>query len=96
MAKYMLSEAADADLRDIAYFTFLHFGSRQAAAYGEGFDVCFEMIAENPKLGQVQDNIRLGLRRHVHQSHEIYYIETDEGILIVRILHERQEPGRHL
>lgn len=96
MAKYALSEAAGADLLAIAYYTTLHFGPNQAADYGEGFGGCFEMIAENPKLGTACDEIRLGLRSHNHQSHAIYYIETDQGVLILRVLHERQNPARHL
>ena len=96
MAEYRLSEAADADLLQIAYYTTGQFGPRQAMIYGEGFEQCFELIADNPKVGLAKDGIRLGLRCLNHKSHAIFYIETDQGILIVRILHDRQDPARHL
>lgn len=95
MAKYRLSKATQGDLLAIARYTIRQFGSRQAKLYKDGFTAAFELIAKNSKMGREQDHIRLGLRRHDHKSHAIYYIETDTGVLIVRVLHEFQESTRH-
>lgn len=95
MAKYRLSKAAQGDLLAIARYTIRQFGSRQAKLYKDGFTAAFELIAKNPKMGREQDHLCLGLRRHDHKSHAIYYIETDAGVLIVRILHERHNPAHH-
>ncbi|MCR4379066.1 MAG: type II toxin-antitoxin system RelE/ParE family toxin [Rhodospirillales bacterium] len=95
MAEYRLSHAAESDLLEIARYTVRQFGQIQAKTYRDGFAECFALIAKNPKMGREQDHIRLGLRRHDHKSHAIYYIETDAGVLIVRILHERHNPAHH-
>lgn len=95
MAEYRLSCVAENDLLQIARYTVRQFGQMQAKTYRDSFAECFALIVKNPKMGREQDHIRLGLRRHDHKSHAIYYIETDAGVLIVRILHEIQEPKRH-
>lgn len=96
MSKYRLSKAAQNDLLAIARYTVRTFGAVQSKTYRDGFKSCFDLIAQNSKLGHTQDPIRLGLRAFEHKSHTVYYIETDQGILIVRVLHERQDPVRHL
>jgi plasmid stabilization system protein ParE len=35
-------------------------------------------------------------RRHEHRSHTIILREIEGGILIVRVLHARMDPQRHL
>jgi len=96
VTEYRLSKATQNDLLAIARYTVQTFGTEQSKSYRDGFKTCFELIAENPKLGRAQDHIRLGLRCHDHKSHTVYYINTDRGILIVRVLHEKQDPARHL
>ena len=96
MAEYRLSNTADADLLGIAHYTMSQFGRRQAMTYSDGFAHCFEMISENPKIGRTLDTIRLGLRCFNYKSHGVYYMETDLGVLVVRVLHERQDAGAYL
>lgn len=96
MAEYRLSHAAQNDLLTIARYTVRTFGAEQSKTYRDGFKACFSLVAENPMLGRIQDRIRLGLRCYEYKSHTVYYIETDGGILIVRVLHEKQDPARHL
>lgn len=96
MAEYRLSRAAQNDLLAIARYTVRTFGAEQSKIYRDGFKACFELIAENPMLGRSQDRIRLGLRCYEHKTHSVFYIEKDNGVLIVRVLHEKQDPARHL
>jgi toxin ParE1/3/4 len=93
---YSLSEAAAEDLREIAQYTVRAFGVRQAKAYGDGLRGCFTAMVENPFIGRSYDRIRPGLRCFDHKSHAIYYILQDNGVLIVRVLHVRQDALRHL
>ena len=37
-----------------------------------------------------------GVRRYESVSHAIYYRPTQSGILILRVLHGRMDPARHL
>ena len=56
----------------------------------------FELLARHPRLGRGIDHIKPSYRRHQHGSHVIYYRRAPEGIEIMRILHERQDPLRYL
>lgn len=45
--------------------------------------------------GQEIGDIQPGPRRANQGSHAIYFKQTDGGILILRILHQRMDPARH-
>lgn len=96
MARYELSEAADADLSDIYAFTFTEFGERQADAYFESLEECLTRLADNPKLGREIGFVRDSYRLFVHQRHSIYYTLAKSGILVVRVLGPGMNPDAHL
>ena len=93
---YHLSNKAGEDLRKIARYTVRNFGTRQAKVYALGFQNCFEAVSDNPHIGQSYDHIRLGLRRFDHQSHSIYYMVRENGVLIVRILHQSRDTKQQI
>ncbi len=93
---YSLSKAVSADLRAIARYTVRTFGARQAKSYGKGIEDYLLAIGDSPGMGRAYDHIRPGLRCFGHKSHSIYYVLRDRGILIVRVLHSRQDASRHL
>ncbi|MDA4847372.1 type II toxin-antitoxin system RelE/ParE family toxin [Hoeflea poritis] len=96
MSSYALSLAAEADLRNIYFYSLEQFGFAQAENYMEGLAKALSLLAENPKMGRSFQKIRAGLRRHVHARHSIYYRIEANGILILRILGVDQDPARHL
>lgn len=96
MDKFHLTNRAVTDLSEIADFTIQSFGIEQARFYRDGLNNCFEILAENPQLGRSADELAPDLRRHEHQSHVVFYVPGDTGILIVRILHQRMDFKRHL
>ena len=96
MAGYQLTDKARAQLDEVYEYSVLNFGLKNAQAYLEGFHGCFEILVLYPELGRNYGHIRLGIRRHDYESHSIYYRIADEGIVIVRILHQRQDPMRNL
>ncbi len=96
MASFQLSRAAAKDLRSIAQYTVKSFGAKQAKVYGQGFEQSFLTIADNPFIGSDVSFIRSGLRRFEHKSHLVFYLSRDNGIYIVRVLHNRQKPSNHL
>ena len=93
---YCLSNKAGENLIEIARYTVRNFGARQAKLYALGFQNCLETVSDNPHIGQIYDHIRLGLRRLDHQSHSIYYMLRDNGVLIVRVLHRSRDTKQHL
>ncbi len=94
--KYKLSENSIADIRGIYHYTLAQFGAEQAVAYHLGLEQAFQMICDNPQVGRRRPEIDDLTRSLVHQSHMIYYEVQTEVIFILRVLHGRQDPTRHL
>jgi toxin ParE1/3/4 len=91
-----LSEAADRDLIEIYLYSHRQFGEAQADAYLLSLEACFSRLAQSPRLGRSAEHLRPGYFRFEHASHTIFYTLLDEGIRVVRVLHERMDPDRHL
>lgn len=87
-----LSDRAAADLLDIYVHGVRQFGSKQSDLYLDGLERCFDLIAENPEMGRLANQVGEGFRRHEHQSHVIFYEQTATGVLILAVLHARQLP----
>lgn len=96
MAKVELSEAADRDLTEIYIYSFQEFGERQADAYLSALDDCISRLAESPALGRSIEHIRPGAFRLEHDSHTVFFRRIDGGIRVIRVLHRRMDPERHL
>lgn len=75
------------DIRDILVFTLNRWGKRQQTEYRATLDAAFERIHEFPHIGNLRDDLRLGVRGHVAQSHLILYAIRDDGIRILRVIH---------
>ena len=69
--------------------------SKQARRYGDGLETCFQILAENPGLGRSAEQLARDLRRFEHQSHIVFYIPEDWGVLIVRVLHKQMDVPRY-
>lgn len=96
MAAYRLTERAADDLNAIHEYTAINFGLEQARGYLTGLHNRFEELAKRPALGRSAERFAPGLRRYPCRSHAVFYVPEDEGVLIVRILHESMEPPRHI
>lgn len=55
-----------------------------------------ERVAGDPTRGCRCDEIRRGYRRYAIGSHLVFHVETDEAVDVIRILHQRTDPSRHL
>ena len=92
MGSFSLTNAAKADLRNIAKFTERQWGREQRKNYLKGIDDAFCLLADSPSLGISCDYIAPELRKHPFQSHVIYYdIASATRVLIVRVLHKRMD-----
>ncbi len=54
------------------------------------------MLAQEPHLGRVCDEIRQGYRKHHVGRHLIFYRQVAAHIEIIRILHKRMDVESHL
>lgn len=96
MASFELSEAADRDLTGIYRYSYRQFGVEQADAYLFALEQCFARLAQFPQLGRSIEHLRRGYFRFEHASHTVFYVRTEDGIRVIRVLHERMDPDRHL
>ena len=96
MASYELSEFADRDLTEIYVYSYRRFGESRADAYLLALHDCFALLADQPTMGRSIDYLRTGYFRFEHARHTVFYVRADGGIKIMRVLHERMDPERHL
>ncbi|SNC75097.1 toxin ParE1/3/4 [Marinobacter sp. es.048] len=97
MPNFKLSRKAKADLKFIALYTEREWGRDQRNHYIFQFDQCFNLLGENPNLGQSCDEISSGYRQYPQGSHSIFYRVATEGVVeVIRILHKRMLPEGHL
>lgn len=96
MNSYRLSPAAQRDLASIWQHTEDHWSTRQAEIYINEIRAAVERIAEIPERGRMCDEIRAGYHRYGIGRHVLFYVSTVQGVDIIRILHQRMDPSRHL
>jgi toxin ParE1/3/4 len=95
MASYRISKRADADIVEIIVYTTERFGPSQAQRYHAGLERTFQMLAKNSSRGRSAVEIGPNLRLFNYESHVVFYALEPQGVLIVRILHQRMDFERH-
>jgi toxin ParE1/3/4 len=95
-ASFRLTRDAERDVLDIHLYTLEHFGPAQADKYIADLFARFSTLAARPSLGRDFGDIHPDARRANQASHAIYYRTDTDGILILRILHQKMDPARHL
>ena len=95
-AEYRLAPEAKRDLEAIWLYTLEEWGLEQANRYTDEFTDVFAQLAAGPQLGTACDHIRKAYRRSRVGRHVVYYRMTNYGIAVIRILHDRMLPTRHL
>jgi toxin ParE1/3/4 len=88
---YRTTRQADQDIIDIYVHGAGEFGVEQAERYHAGLVEAFEVLAANPRIARERPEINPPVRLHPYGSHMIVYTIRDEGVLIVRVLHGRQD-----
>jgi len=96
VSRYRLTPAAQRDLSTIWDFTQERWDARQAETYLNEIRATIERIADDPGRGRACDEIREGYRRYGIGSHLLFYVESPDGVDVIRILHQRMDPTRHL
>lgn len=96
MRSCWLTPAATRDLSSIWDYTEQRWDIRQAETYVSEIRAAMERIAEDPDRGRACDEIREGYRRYAIGSHLVFYVVHQDSVDVVRILHQRMDPTRHL
>jgi toxin ParE1/3/4 len=93
---YRLTPDAQADLREIRLYTLDRWGAERSRAYLEGLTQTLDTLCTMPKMGRPQEEIRQGLRSHLHRSHCIYYLLIFDTLYVLGVLHQSRVPQNHL
>ena len=87
MAVYKLSENAAEKLSSIYEYSLLNYGEDKADEYYLSLHKTFGLLANQPNLGRKFHEFH----RHEHGYHVFFYKVTDYGILILHILHQKED-----
>ena len=93
---WKLTRAAEQDLEDIWRYTFARWSVTQADTYHNSLIDAFNALS----AGQGQFRKISALDRIYlycpSGSHNIFFREQETSIVIIRVLHNRMDPSRHL
>lgn len=89
------TESAENDLHAIADYSYARWGLERAARYVEALRDTAAMLAAHPELGRSVLR-KPSLRRFEDLQHVLFYREVADGIEVVCVLHERQDPDNYL
>jgi toxin ParE1/3/4 len=87
---------AKRDLIGIWRYSFDEWNEAQADKYLAEIEAGIEKLRHNPKLGRPREEVRVGYRSLRINQHIVYYVLMPSVIRIVRVLHARMDPDRHL
>ena len=96
MPRLEFADEARADIQSIVAFSIDQWGGRQARLYVDGLRKFCGELAAMPAIGKDAAWLLPGLRSFPYESHVIYYREIQAGIVIVAVIHKRQDPERRL
>jgi len=88
---YRLTNAAADDVAAIFVRGAAEFGLAQAEKYHAGLERIFEFLAANPRAARERDEISPPVRLHPFAVHVVVYRIVGDEVLVVRVLHGRQD-----
>jgi toxin ParE1/3/4 len=88
MNRYTLSPRAVADLKAIwDYIAIENSSPENARRFLDRLSEKFTLIAANPMMGELRDDLRPNLRMFAAENYIIFYYPLSDGIEIVSIIH---------
>lgn len=94
--RVVVSPAAEADLAGIHEYSVANWGEAVAAAYIDTLVARFKWLAVNRSLWQGRDDLYEGIFGRYEGQHLIVFRDGNDHLQIVRVLHQRMDPARHL
>lgn len=91
-----LSKPAEKDLRLIAAYTNREWGEVQKNKYLGIIQQSLKSLADLSVTGKLRNDIATDLYCYSIQKHLIFYRETEQELLVLRVLHERMGLNQHL
>jgi toxin ParE1/3/4 len=84
------------DLKDIWLSKGKRWNPAQSNPYLAKLDAGMAKLRTNPALGRQREDLRAGYRSLRVNEHLVYYLLAPPVIRIIRVLHARMDPQRHL
>jgi toxin ParE1/3/4 len=88
--------SAEDDLRRLLATSSVMWGKEQRDVYVERLMAAMSELPVHPFLGRARDELSPGLSGLRSGAHVIYYRSDERTVMIVRLLHERMDPARHI
>jgi|SRR6476620_1987691 toxin ParE1/3/4 len=92
----VLAAEAQVDMEDIYAYSAKKWGGHQADQYQELLFASLYPLLDNPEIGRPRPEIGKGIRSLLVEHHVAYYIVSGTTIVVVRVMHQRQQPGRYM
>ncbi len=92
----VIAPAARNDLKDIYQYGLRLWGKTRSDSYLTAIKGQFWSLTEQPLMGNERSELLPGARSIPIQSHTLFYRIESNRIEIIRVLHGRQDPQRHL
>lgn len=86
MPRFIISPPAQADLVGIWRFI-AEDSEAHADAFIDAVKDKFHILAQNPQMGRVRDELAGCLRSFVFGRYVIFYMPLEDGVDIIRVLH---------
>lgn len=96
MGVYKVSGKTEMDLAKMYEYGTERFGLKQAQEYLFGIHDIFQVLSDSINLGRDASEFVFSLKRFSYKSHTIFYLATDMGILIVRVLNQSMDYENNL
>jgi toxin ParE1/3/4 len=91
-----LAPKARQDFIDILRYTGETWGPTQLLTYRDKINDALQAISQNPQLGHGRSDLPAPHLAYLVGSHVIVYRVGADGLGVVRILHQRMSPAKHL
>ena len=92
----VIAPAAKTDLKDIYQYGLRQWGQTQSESYLENIKQQIWTLTEQSLIGVDRSELLSGARSLPIESHTLFYRVTLDTVEIIRVLHGRQDPQRHL
>jgi len=80
-------------LEQIGEYTAREWGLLRKRQYLDQLKTVFAGFRDTPGLGAARDEIGQGLRAHPVGLHVVFYRNSNDAVIIVRVLHQRMDPA---
>jgi len=95
MARAVLAKRARKDLIEIRQYTVDRWGKEQARKYIGQIRHCADDLANHRLQGKLREDIAPDLKSYHVGRHVIFYVESEKGIEVARVLYDAMDFSRH-